>query len=226
MPPRGPHVICSTSFGPRIPDTRVLQAPKHRSGRLMKSSARRRRTALNSCLLTDNHALGLSGHTPPSKRLFRPLARDCLAVPPSFQLSLSPPPERSRRLLQRAGALDVAGPGLPGCWAWALCLASRQLAFRATVRLLTGPVISQFGAGQENGFGDGVVARGELLVQRGGVRGLSVSASGSLPHLQDNRDWRLQCGQDVPDLPLLRRPLPRSHGGYYRGGFPRTSRGD
>lgn len=56
MPPRGPHVICSTSFGPRIPDTRVLQAPKHRSGRLMKSSARRRRTALNSCLLTDNHA--------------------------------------------------------------------------------------------------------------------------------------------------------------------------
>lgn len=84
----------------------------------------------------------------------------------------------------------------------------------------------QFGAGQENGFGDGVVARGELLVQRGGVRGLSVSASGSLPHLQDNRDWRLQCGQDVPDLPLLRRPLPRSHGGYYRGGFPRTSRGD
>lgn len=84
----------------------------------------------------------------------------------------------------------------------------------------------QFGAGQENGFGHRVVARGELLIQRCSVRGLRVSATGSLPHLQDNRDWRLQRGQDVPDLPLLRRPLPRPHRGYDRGGFPRTSGGD
>lgn len=84
----------------------------------------------------------------------------------------------------------------------------------------------QFGAGPENGFGDGVVSGGELLVQRCGVWGFSVPASGSLSYLQDNRDRRLQCGQDMPDLPLLRRPFPRPHRGYHRGGFPRTCGGD
>lgn len=83
-----------------------------------------------------------------------------------------------------------------------------------------------FGAGPENGFGDGVVAGGELHGQRSTVRVVSVSAAGALPHLQDNRDRRLQCGQNVPDLPLLCRPLPRPHRGHYRGGFPRTSSGD
>lgn len=112
-------------------------------------------------------------------------------------------------LLSRAGGLGALAPG--GVIAQRVCVSFPP---------------PQSAAGQEHGFRDGVVHGGELYVQRCAVRGFSVSAAGTLPHLQDHRDRRLQCGQNVPDLPLLRRPLPRPHRGYYRRGFPRTSSGD
>lgn len=84
---------------------------------------------------------------------------------------------------------------------------------------------AQLGAGQEDGFGDGVVAGGQLLVQLCGVRGVWVFASRPLPHLQDHSDRRFERGQDVPDLPLLRRPFPRPHRGHNWGRLPRASRG-
>lgn len=65
----------------------------------------------------------LSRHTPPPKRLVGPLARECLVAPPSLQQSFSPRPQSARAASSGGGgALDVAGPGQPGCRAWGALL--------------------------------------------------------------------------------------------------------
>lgn len=65
------------------------------------------------------------------------------------------------------------------------CQGALSLAWRHS-RGFSSP--AQLRAGREDGFGDGVVAGGQLLIQLCSVRGVWMFASRPLPHLQDHSD--------------------------------------
>lgn len=52
------------------------------------------------------------------------------------------------------------------------------------------------------------------------------SSSAEDSHLQNHRDRGLRGGEDLPDLPLLRRKVPRQNRGHDRGGLQGEAGGD
>lgn len=102
----------------------------------------------------------------------------------------SPPPDRLRGGLRRAEASDVAGPGQPGCWAWAAPRGPRQagLARRGPVpgrtRALPGrraPARGSLGSSRGPGGGRLTCAagagRGERCARARPARGVAAPAT-------------------------------------------------